>query len=280
VSTVASIDREDLHDDGEGPAVVLLHSSMSSKGQWKRLVRRLRDRYRTMSIDLAGYGTAPMPPCPDEFTLAEEAGRVEAMLLARLGGRPYHLVGHSYGGAVALRLAWTSPHRVSSLTLFEPVSFHLLPPRDPALAEVDAVAADVARGVADGSFIDATRRFIDFWNGRGEFARLDPRLQDALARLLPKTMLDFQAIARETAGPSKLEGLRFPTALIGGRQSPHCVHAVLQALARAMPRAGPAWVRGGHMAPLTAPALVDPLIEAFLDLVANEVSHQDIELAA
>ena len=45
-------------------------------------------------------------------------------------GEKFHLIGHSYGGMVALQLAaQAQPQRVRSLSLFEPIAFHLLPDR-------------------------------------------------------------------------------------------------------------------------------------------------------
>jgi pimeloyl-ACP methyl ester carboxylesterase len=263
--------RAPLRDDGQGPAVVLLHSSMSSKSQWRALTQRLRDRYRTIAIDLIGYGDAGPAERSSRFGLADEMERVDALLAARLGKREaYHLVGHSYGGAVALRLALARPQQVSSLTLFEPTAFHLLPRDEPALIEVRAVAAEIAQSVAQGEDRGATRRFIDFWNGPGSFAQLDAGRREAFAGLLPKTALDFQAIFAEPLRLAQLRALAVPTALLGGRDSPSCVHAVLQALARTLPRAELAWVAGGHMAPVTDPGRVDPLIDAFLELVERD----------
>ena len=62
-----------------------------------------------------------------------------------------HLVGHSYGGGVALRAAVERPDRIASLTLYEPSAFHLLRAMGAraagALAEILALAARTAEGV-------------------------------------------------------------------------------------------------------------------------------------
>ena len=53
--------RVGFHIEGRGRPVVLLHSSMGSKGQWRSLVERMRRNHRLIAIDLHGYGASPMP---------------------------------------------------------------------------------------------------------------------------------------------------------------------------------------------------------------------------
>ncbi len=52
----------DYADDGAGPPVVLIHSSVSGNRQWRALADALKDRYRVLAINLYGYGqTTPWP---------------------------------------------------------------------------------------------------------------------------------------------------------------------------------------------------------------------------
>jgi pimeloyl-ACP methyl ester carboxylesterase len=100
---------------------------MSSKSQWRELIDSLRDRYRLIAIDLLGYGESAMPSSLERYSLGDEVRLVESVLARELRpGEKFHLIGHSYGGVVALRLAQTRPHAVRSLTLFEPILFNLL----------------------------------------------------------------------------------------------------------------------------------------------------------
>jgi pimeloyl-ACP methyl ester carboxylesterase len=128
--------------EGAGPALVLLHSSMSYRGQWRTLMQRLSNRYRVIALDLAGYGDTPSPSDSDRFGLTEEARLMSSALDEIVGeSEPFHLAGHSYGGGVALRLAYAMPRRISSLTLFEPTAFHLALADDPALIPIHKVVA-------------------------------------------------------------------------------------------------------------------------------------------
>ena len=91
---------------GHGPTVVLLHSSGSSGRQWDPLVAGLHDRFRLHAVDLHGHGGTPAWQAGRPMSLEDDAALVEPLLLAPEGVR---LVGHSYGGALALKLASLHP---------------------------------------------------------------------------------------------------------------------------------------------------------------------------
>jgi pimeloyl-ACP methyl ester carboxylesterase len=128
-SAACAASAADCIDTGAGAlTVVLLHSSMSSKSQWRGLVDTMRCASRVIAPDLLGYGAAPMPDTAAGFGLHTEVRRLQALLQERVPSGPLHLVGHSYGGAVALRLALALGTRVRGLTLYEPTAFHAVPP--------------------------------------------------------------------------------------------------------------------------------------------------------
>lgn len=77
-----------------------------------------------------------------------------------------HVIGHSYGGAVALKAALVRPARLRSLILFEPVLFAVLmaaDPRQPAAQEIAAVRDDTVAAVDRGDLDSAGGRFVDYW---------------------------------------------------------------------------------------------------------------------
>ena len=264
-SSPSTCPRLSWSEQGSGPAVVLLHSSLASKAQWRGLAERLARRHHTLAIDLLGYGDAPAPGGYDDFTLATEVRRVLALVSQRLRpGERFQLVGHSYGGGVALRLAQTEPQRVASLALFEPTAFHLADDADPAIAEVRAVAAGLTPTEDAGELLQQSERFIDFWNGAGSFAALPESRRAALVRCMPKVRYDFRALLDDPQRAPALARLRVPTCLIVGRSSPACARRVAALLDEVLPVVQTHHVATGHMGPLTHPELVDPLFEAWL----------------
>lgn len=269
MSTSSFPERGDVLCAGRGDPVVLLHSSMGSKSQWRGLVDQLSERWCALAVDLHGYGRAPQPE-PGAFTLDVEVDRLEQMLDERFGsGARLHVVGHSYGGAVALRWAHRCPHRIRSLSLYEPTSFHALHPEANGLAEVRAAAARVTEALREDRLIEGARAFIDFWSGPGTFDAMPEARQTSLSRLLPKVRLDFEALFGASAALSDYASLAIPTLLMGGRCSPAGAQQILLGLAARWRSATAIWMNAGHMGPITDAHKVDPLIGAWLRRVES-----------
>ncbi|HSW25202.1 MAG TPA: alpha/beta fold hydrolase, partial [Burkholderiaceae bacterium] len=213
--------RVGFHIEGRGRPVVLLHSSMGSKGQWRSLVERMRRNHRLIAIDLHGYGASPMPSADRPFTLHHEVRLIESVLqVALLPGETFHLVGHSYGAAVALQLARWKPYRLQSLALYEPVAVHLLSPDHLGRVELEAVRDDLQRCADRGDALLGAQRFIDYWSGAGSFVQLPRTVQTSLAGLVPKTLLDFAALSREKSSVDDYRCISAPVCLFSGTSGP------------------------------------------------------------
>jgi len=245
---------------------VLLHASLGSKRQWVPFARRMESSLRSVAVDLWGYGDAPMP-ARGAHTLDHEVDRVHAQLVALFGFLPrVHLVGHSYGGAVALRFAQRHPARVASLALFEPVAFSLLSGGGAGQQAIAALreAIDIRLGWGDARA--ATSIFVDFWSGEGTFATLASAAQSALEARIAKVPLDFAAAAGAPMTVADLANLRVPTLLLGGTRSPAVTQGILTTLTRTLPAVRTGWLETGHMGPVDAHPRVDPLLAAWLEL--------------
>ena len=121
-----------FREEGSGSTVVCVHSSASSSSQWRTLMGSLSNRFRVVAMDLYGYGKSPAWPGEHVLRLDDEIALMAPIL--ETAGK-FHLVGHSYGGLVALKLALNDASRIASLTLYEPTCFFLLianGPEDPA----------------------------------------------------------------------------------------------------------------------------------------------------
>ncbi|WP_280154778.1 alpha/beta hydrolase [Piscinibacter sp. XHJ-5] len=257
----------DWLEQGSGEPVVLLHSTGASGAQWRALVERLAQRHHVLVPDLLGYGATGDWGGNGAFSLAHE-GAIVAALLDRVH-EPAHLVGHSYGGAVALHVARAQPQRVRSLALFEPVAFHLLRTGDPldeaALREVSEAAAFVAHAHAAGDADAAAACFVDYWSGPGTWTAMPPARRDAMASRVGKVVLDFQAVFREPVCAQEFQRLRLPTLLMQGDRSPLSARRVSRLLSRTLPAVRTVTFRGaGHMAPLTHRDEVNEQIVAHL----------------
>jgi pimeloyl-ACP methyl ester carboxylesterase len=258
---------------GTGLPVVLLHSSLSSKAQWNALIERLAPRFRVIALDLHGYGDNAMPTGAAPFTLDDEV-RLVAETIDRIvpPHMRVHLVGHSYGGAVALKFAQRSRGRVASLALYEPVAFRMLDADDALVAEIRRVAESLPRLIAAGAHLQAAEAFVDFWSGPGSFGRFAAPVQMHVARNIGKVPLDFQASMSWPIGTESVRSIAAPVLLLSGTQSPAVAKAIVARLAQALPKRYLGRIDAGHMGPVTAPHLVNPWVEAFIDMCVERAT--------
>lgn len=248
---------------GNGEPLLLLHSSLSSHRQWAPLLAQLASlqRFCLVSVDLSGYGDEPCPKAPRPFSLADEVELLLERLPAELLEQPWRLVGHSYGGAVALQLALSGRVQVRQLALFEPVAFHLLD-RDSALWREVATLADELHHLPP---MQAAARFIDYWQESGYFAALPSKMQQGLAAQVPKVSLDFEALAQAPWTLSDYQQrLHMPVWLGSGVSSRDSAKRIVQLLAGALANAQLQTFACGHMGPVTDAALVNPALLEFL----------------
>lgn len=269
-SLVSADARIDYEDTGSGDPVVLVHCSSASGSQWRALSASLAGRFRCIVPDQWQCGGSDPWHGRTAFSLAEEAAPILA-IIDRIG-EPVHLVGHSYGGGVALRVAREHPHMIRSLTLIEPSAFHLLRRGARALfREISGVARHVERAVAGGDYWQGMARFVDYWSGTGAWEAMAHDLRARLCQRLPKVVLDFRALFDEPATLDDYRRLDMPTLLVCGTRSPGPSRRIVGMLAGALPRAGATHVAGaGHMSPLTHVDAVNAAIIAHLEANAGK----------
>jgi pimeloyl-ACP methyl ester carboxylesterase len=246
--------------------VIALHCSGAGAGQWRELAATLAPGYRLAAPEHYGCDGAGPWSGAHAFTLADEAART--VELVDRSERKVHLIGHSYGGGVALHAALARPDRIASLTLYEPSAFHLLRAIGErgaaAFAEIAALARNTAAGVMAGDYRGAAIAFVDYWSGAGAWAALRPSVQAGLIRWMPKAPLDFRALMEEPTPLAAYAGLRMPMLIMRGEHAPRPTRVIAELLSALLP-ARLAVVQGaGHMGPLTHAAAVNALIAAHL----------------
>jgi pimeloyl-ACP methyl ester carboxylesterase len=244
--------------------VIALHCSGSSSSEWGHLTQALGGRYEVAAPE--HYGAQGTGPWGGEhaFTLDDEAVRSIALIDARDDDK-VHLVGHSYGGGVALNIALARPDRIASMVLYEPTAFHLLRQlgergAEP-YAEITGVARSICQGVVTGDYRGAVAAFVDYWNGPGAWNALRPAVQSALIRWAPKGPLDFRALIDDPTPADAYRRLTFPVLILRGEHAPSPTRAVAEGLLEYLPASGLAVIAGaGHMGPLTHSMEVSALI--------------------
>ncbi len=116
----ATVNGIELHyrEAGEGFPVALVHGFTGNSRNWALTVPALRDRFRTVSIDLRGHGLSAKPIEREDYTLDLLADDVYG-LLQHLGISECYLVGHSMGGMVSQPLTLDHPGLVKALALVD-----------------------------------------------------------------------------------------------------------------------------------------------------------------
>ncbi len=208
---------------GDAPAVVLLHGGgpgASGRSNYSRNIEALARNFRVVVPDMPGYGrSSKYVDHDDPFGFL--ADRVRG-LLDELNLPTAHLVGNSYGGAAALRLALDTPQRVGRLVLMGPGGI----------------------GTTRGLPTDGLKRLLAYYGGDGpsrdklaEFIRTylvydGAAVPDELIDLRYQASIDPEVVAnpplRRPSGlrtlwrmdltrDSRLRGLRTPTLVLWGR---------------------------------------------------------------
>lgn len=250
-----------IHVTGEGPAVILLHSSLSSSKQWLTLVKHLKADFKVINIDILGYGTADGVEDIENYSANVEVSRIKnaiKQLLAK--DEPYHIVGHSCGGALGLKLAIENPSLVLSLSLYEPVAFHLLEDN----SEAKAVVTDLAHRLDIHNLPDAAATFMDYWNEKGAYKRLPNPIQEALAQEMKKVQLDFLGLMAETYGGNEINKITAPVLFMIGNESPFVSKVLANIIVKNLNNVKEMSFDAGHMGVITKAKLIQPIIDTFI----------------
>jgi len=265
---VLKTDSDSIHyaESGRGDPVLLAHSGGYTSTQWRGVMDALQARFRLLAIDLQGCASTPLWSGARGMTLADEAELVRA--LARSAGRPVHLVGHSYGGAVALRSALNDPAPYASLTLLEPICFNLLRQAGETTAHTELLTELEAfvRTARAGDPATAMGRFVEYWNARpGMWASLAEEVRAELTARVPAMLHQCHALKYDDTKVGELSSIALPTALMEGEATIEPMRRLMAVVARHMPTAGRiALPRLRHMAPATHPQPVAEALGAWL----------------
>ena len=261
-----------LEAGSSGPVVMLVHSSVSGARQWRRLMGDLKDQFRVRAVNLFGYGKTPPWPAETIQSLDDQARLVEAALPTNAD--EVYLVGHSFGGSVAMKAAARLGGRIAKLVLLETNPFYLLAQsgRLEAFAEAMELRNYIKKFGAFGEWATAAEKFADYWGGAGTWREMSLDRRIAFSDALKPNFFEWDAVMNETT-PVEQWATLLPRATLlvcdPGTVLP------IREIAAVLRRSGPDWAYkevpgAGHMAPLTHPDLINPLVGSFLGSQAND----------
>ncbi|HEY7471222.1 MAG TPA: alpha/beta hydrolase [Gemmatimonadota bacterium] len=243
---------------GKGPPVVLIHGLViGNLATWFfGVAPLLARRHAVLLYDQRGHGLSA--PAESGFDLATSSADLAGLLAAVDGfDGPVDVVGHSYGGAVALRFGIDAPERVRRIVVLDAP----LPPFDPAevaamMDEVNTEQMEQLMALDHQQFSELAAKLAV---GRG---RRGARRADRARHLREGTTVTADLMAEPAIDAAGLAGLGRPVLCVYGSSSPFRSRA--DWLSAALPDARVVELDGGHLLPLQHPAEVVRVIEEFL----------------
>lgn len=220
---------------GSGAPVVFVHGAVSDLRFWEPQRAAFARQYRFISYSQRYHGTGAWPDGGKQYSAETHTADLAAFINA-LKLRPVHLVGLSYGGAVAALVAIREPQLVRTLTLAEPGMFALLadsPEGKVALEEWSQGALTVLAAMKAGDHVGATKQLAALVTGDSvdNFDKLPPGLRAGLldnARTLPLLF----AAPEPTITCDMLRGIKVPTLVIRGERTPRFFTATNAAVSK------------------------------------------------
>jgi len=268
---------ENYEHSRSGQYVVALHSSASNSKQWRQLTIDMANQHEVLACELPDYPDSDYQRCFSNNGMSAVADPI-LKDIQKLG-QPVHLVGHSFGGAVALKIALTQPNLIKSLTLYEPASFHIMNDDDDEdrnlFSDLKRIADTLSAETLAGRPDLGMKGFVDFWNGEGAWENLSRAAQCNLAKSAKLVASDFSCLFHETWKMKSLGCINIPTMMLVGMNSPAIAQQTAIRIAGHIDNARIEMLPNlGHMAPVFNPQCINPLIHQHIIQVEKTV-HPD-----
>ena len=259
------------HDEGSGPAVVLLHGFPLSSYVWRGLIPALAARHRVLAPDLLGLGASDKP-ADAPLDIRAQAGYVTE-LLAHLAIDRVALIGHSTGGGIA-QLLVDGRDDVEALVLIDSIAFDRWPTE--GIGEIQVVQADRETHDAAELVVRSALRL-----GTVEDQLTDKDVEAYVAPWSPPSPVEglFRfARALDGLGLEQLErsmtAWGLPTLILWGEDDPFHPVDIAERLNAAIPSSALGLVPGcGHFLPDEAPETIFPIISEYLRANYLRIPH-------
>lgn len=261
-----------LNGDSGAQVVVFIHGSLSDLNAWRGQEAIFAQRYRALVYSRRYH--RPNPPVEDNETYSPKLHAEDlAALLMTLDLAPAHVIGSSYGAAVALALAREHPALVRSLVLAEPPMFPLLSGSELGASVRSAFYSNTLdparRAFARGDSVGGIRTLYDGLSGG--FGRFDNLSTAARAELLThafelrREMLANREQYSPTVSCAELGRVTTPVLLLKGERSPRAFQLISDELARCMQNDTTITIPGaGHPVHLGNPGYYNLVVMRYL----------------
>jgi len=252
----------DYIEKGSGQTVILLHSTAAGNRQWKKLIELLSEDYHLIAPNLFGYGETDSWTGQKPQTLIDQAEIIRQFV--PLDGGKFSLVGHSFGGSVAMMAAKLFRHQIDKLILIEPNPNYLLRDlgRSNDFGEILAMRDCIKVNGAAQKWEVAAEVFADYFNGIGAWDTMDVDRRQKFVNALKPNYHEWDPVMNENTSMAEWKNfLPQDTTVLSCTKTINSISGIIKLLRSNMAT----WnfieyQEGGHMAPLTMPNKINPLI--------------------
>jgi len=263
----------EYNESGSGPTVVLVPGSCSTGAAWRPFIAAWNEQFRSVTTSLLGYGGTVERRTAVGCDISLNAEVVESVI-RRSGGR-VHLIGHSFGGLVALAVALRGRVSLASIVIIEAPAVDILREQNELQhyrtfrQMSESYFADFASGNPE-----AIAAMIDFYGGAGTFASWPLKLRAYAAQTTPVNILDWGNAFEFPLSAASLGSLEIPLHVISGAASPTAVRRANALLAEFNKKATFTTINGAsHFMIATHVSEVADLISHYVHCA--EVGSQD-----
>jgi pimeloyl-ACP methyl ester carboxylesterase len=250
--------RIDYDERGAGPTIVLVPGSCSNGAAWRPVIASWHNQFRCVTTSLLGYGGTAERRTARDPSISHEADALESVI--RRAGGHVHLVGHSFGGLVALAVALRNQVPLASLMIVEaPAAEVLRESREDAHYRAFRRMTAAYFAAYEGGNLEAIAAMIDFYGGAGTFASWPPRVRAYAVATTPVNILDWASAYGFPLSAASLAAIRIPILVFRGEASHPAVRRANALLSECM--------NGATL------ATIDGAAHFMIATHANEVAH-------
>jgi len=226
--------------------LILIHSSGLGPSQWERYLSDF-EQWHPVAPTLLGYEDDGKAGEWSTFTIDDDV----AVIKSAMDDDHNILMGHSYGGMVALQTALKYPGRIDGLILFEPVAYGVI--RE-SIEDKNAVEETIKEFLHKGFenpklWIET---FLDYWNGDGAYKKMGAEQKLPFLRNAAKIFAEVQFLMADLTPAEAYAALDMPVLIIMGERTQMEMGYLCSRLAQVMPQAELISIEeAGHMVPVT-----------------------------
>lgn len=214
---------------------VFVHGSFANANSWRKIIEKLDDESSCISINLPGHGGVSDPNDFDLPTFEPEYSAIKEAIKGINEG--IHLIGHSFGGVVALAAALDGMLPIKKLTLFEPVAVAVLDifGQSDAFHKVNQFVNEYERAALRGEEF-ACAHVIDFWGGAGSFDTIPKHVKTAMAEMTKNNLRHWHLCQKSSISIEIYKSLNIPVTLVHGSKSNPIAKLITQELDKNLPQ--------------------------------------------